>query len=64
MVVVIAFANPLIPDSLNLMNNFHILVGLPFDFAFVMIVVNSCHAVGPEPVPATDAKQLKCILIS
>lgn len=53
---------PSIPDSLNLTGNFRTPVGLRFGFAFVKIVVNSCYAVGPELVPATDAKQLKCIL--
>lgn len=61
-VAVIAFVgHPLIQDSLNLNHNFHTPVG----FAFVKIVVNSCYVVVPElvpePVPATDAKQLKCM---
>lgn len=65
-VAVIAFVaeHPLIQDSLSLIRNFHTPVDLTFGFAFVKIVVNSCHAVVLEPVPATDAKQLKCILIS
>lgn len=60
-VVAIAFVeHPLIQDSLNSMGNFHTLVGLRVGFAFVKIVVNSCYAVVvPEPVPATDAEQLK-----
>lgn len=64
-VVVIAFVeHPSIRDSSNLTGNFHTPVGLQFGFAFVKIVVNSCYAVVPELVPATDAEQLKCILIS
>lgn len=63
-VVVIAFAElPSIPDSLNLTGSYHTPVGLQFGFAFVKIAVNSCCAVVPVLVPATDAEQLKCILV-
>lgn len=64
-VAVIAFVEPpLIPDSLNLTGNFHTPVGCQFGFAFVKIVVNSCYAVELGLVPATDAEQLKYVLIS
>lgn len=61
-VVGIAFAieHPSIRDSLHSMDNCHTLVG----FAFVRIVVNSCCAAAPEPVPATVAKRLKRAFIS
>lgn len=60
--VVIAFAEySLIPDSLCLMDNFHILDDLSFGFAFVRIVASRCFvaALVLELVPATDATQLK-----
>lgn len=62
MAAVIAFAieHSLIQDSLHSTDNCHMIV----DLAFVKIVVNSCCAVVPALVPATDATQLKCIRIS
>lgn len=62
-VAVIAFAGgSLSQDSVNLMRNFHNLVGLSFGFAFVRIFVSNYYVVGLELVllvPATDAKRLK-----